>query len=68
MVTFDEITEIKNQFVDEVKVIKNQIIDEVVGEIKPTITSSCSCCNDKPKPHYCDGDQGIHTVPCKKTL
>ena len=48
MVTFDEITEIKKQFVDEVKVIKNQIVDEVVGEIKPTITSSCSCCHDEP--------------------
>ena len=58
MVTFDEITEIKNQFVDEVKVIKNQIVDEVVGEINPTITSSCSCC--EPKPHHCDdGGQGI---------
>jgi len=55
MVTFDEMEEIKNQFVDEVKVIKNQIIDEVVGEIKPTITSSCSCCNDESP--YCD--QGI---------
>jgi len=57
MVTFDEITEIKNQFVDEVKVIKNQIVDEVVGEINPTIASSCSCC--EPKPHHCDGNQGI---------
>jgi len=57
MVTFDEITEIKNQFVDEVKVIKNQIVDEVVGEINPTITSSCSCC--EPIPHHCDGGQGI---------
>merc|ERR1712198_109177 len=57
MVTFDEITEIKNQFVDEVKVIKDQIVDEVVGEINPTITSSCSCC--EPKPHHCDGGQGI---------
>jgi len=58
MVTFDEITEIKNQFVDEVKVIKNQIVDEVVGEINPTITSSCSCCETKP--HHCDdGNQGI---------
>jgi len=56
MVTFDEITEIKNQFVDEVKVIKNQIVDEVVGEINPTIASSCSCC--EPKPHD-DGGQGI---------
>ena len=56
MVTFDEMEEIKNQFVDEVKVIKNQIIDEVVGEIKPTITSSCSCCHDEPP--YCNGGQG----------
>jgi len=57
MVTFDEITEIKNQFVDEVKVVKNQIVDEVVGEIKPTITSSCSCCHDEPT--YCNGGQGV---------
>ena len=47
MVTFDEITE-----------IKNQIVDEVVGEINPIIASSCSCC--EPKPHHCDdGNQGI---------
>merc|ERR1712198_523019 len=47
MVTFDEITE-----------IKNQIVNEVVGEINPIIASSCSCC--EPKPHHCDdGNQGI---------
>ena len=62
------VKEIKKQMVtvDEIAEIKNQIVDEVVDAINPTIAASCSCCNDKPKPHYCDGDQGIHSVPCKK--
>jgi len=55
------VKEIKKQMVtvDEMTEIKNQIVDEVVDAINPTIAASCSCCNDKPKPHYCDGDQGI---------
>ena len=54
------VKEIKKQMVtfDEMIEIKNQIVDEVVGEINPTIASSCSCC--EPKPHHCDdGNQGI---------
>jgi len=55
------VKEIKEQMVtvEEIAEIKNRIVDEVVDAINPTIAASCSCCNDKPKPHYCDGDQGI---------
>jgi len=55
------VKEIKKQMVtvDEMTEIKNQIVDEVVDAINPTIAASCSCCNNKPKPQYCEGDQGI---------
>ena len=61
------VKEIKEQMVtvDEMTEIKNQIVDEVVDAINPTIAASCSCCNDKPKPQYCEGDQGINSVTSK---
>ena len=61
------VKEIKKQMVtvEEIAEIKKQIVDEVVDAINPTIASSCSCCNDKPKPQYCEGDQGINSVTSK---
>ena len=64
MVTFNEITEIKNQFVDEVKEMKNQIVDEVVDNINPTIAASCGCCNDITKSQYGESIQYL----VKKTM